>query len=140
MSSERHAGTAPAAGGRRSLLVWRVASALLLLAMGGIHLYLVFSGTGGLLGALFVVNALGSLVLAVAMVGLHRRLLLTSVLSLLLMAGTLLALVIALTPAGLFGLRSSLSYQLAPTSIVVESVGVLVLAMTAVLVFRERAD
>ncbi|GAA2341886.1 hypothetical protein GCM10009854_18030 [Saccharopolyspora halophila] len=122
------------------MLAWRVASALLLLAMGGIHLYLVISGTGGLLGALFVVNALGSLVLAVAMVGLHRRLLLTSVLSLLLMAGTLLALVIALTPAGLFGLRSSLSYQLAPTSLVVESVGVLVLAVTAVLVFRERAD
>ncbi|WP_344128722.1 hypothetical protein [Saccharopolyspora halophila] len=140
MSSERRAGDSPAAGGRRSLLAWRVASALLLLAMGGIHLYLVISGTGGLLGALFVVNALGSLVLAVAMVGLHRRLLLTSVLSLLLMAGTLLALVIALTPAGLFGLRSSLSYQLAPTSLVVESVGVLVLAVTAVLVFRERAD
>lgn len=140
MSSERRAETAPFAGGRRTLLVWRAASALLLLGMGGIHLYLVLSGTGGLLGALFVVNALGSLVLAVAIVGLRRRLLLTSVLGLLLMAGTLLALVIALTPAGLFGLRSSLSYQLAPTSLVVESVGVLVLAVTAVLVFRERAD
>lgn len=112
--------------------------ALFLLAMGEIHLFLVLSGTGGLLGASFVVNAAGSLVLAVALVVTRRRLPLTSALSLLLMLGTLLALVIALTPAGLFGLRSSLSYPLAPTALVVESIGVLVLAVTAVLAFRKR--
>ncbi len=47
----------------------RVLSALLLLTMGGIQLYLRFNGTGGLLGTLFLVNALGALLLAVAMLG-----------------------------------------------------------------------
>lgn len=120
------------------MLAWRVVSALFLLAMGGIHLFLVFSGTGGVLGVLFVLNAVGAVVLAVAMVVVDRRLLVASVLSLLFMAGTLLALVVALTPAGLFGIRSSLGYQLAPTTLVVESIGVLVLLVTAVLAFRKR--
>jgi hypothetical protein len=44
-----------------------------------------------------------------------------------------------LSPVSLFGMRSSLSYQLAPTSIVVESVGVVVLAVTTVLALRRRA-
>lgn len=75
MSPEHRAGSSPAAaiGGRwRPLMAWQVVSALFLLAMGGIHLFLVFSGTGGVLGTLFVVNAVGSLVLAVAMVVLRR--------------------------------------------------------------------
>lgn len=124
--------------GQRSLVVWRVLSALFLLAMGGIHLYLVFSGTGGILGRLFMLNFVGGLVLAIAMVVVRRRLLLVaSVLSLLFMAGTLLALVLALT-VGLFGISSSLSYQLAPTTLVVESIGTVVLVVTTALVFRTR--
>jgi hypothetical protein len=119
-------------------MVWQVLSALFLLAMGGIHLYLVFNGTGGVLGVLFVLNAVGSLVLAIAMVVLRGWLLLVaSVLSLLFMAGTLLALVLALT-VGLFGIRSSLDYQLAPTTLVVESVGTIVLAATTALLIRIR--
>jgi hypothetical protein len=39
---------------------WQVLSALFLLAMGGIHLYLVFHGVGGMLGVLFVLNAIGA--------------------------------------------------------------------------------
>jgi hypothetical protein len=54
-------------GGQRSPIVWQVLSALLLLAMGGIHLVLVFQWAGGLLGVLFVLNAIGGLVLAIAM-------------------------------------------------------------------------
>src|SRR6266536_601818 len=89
-------------GGQRSPIVWQMLSAILLLAMGGIHLYLVFNGVGGMLGMLFVLNAVGALVLAIAMVVLRGRLLLVaSVLSVLFMAGTLLALVLALT-VGLF--------------------------------------
>jgi hypothetical protein len=123
---------------RRSLLVWQVLSALFLLAMGGIHLYLVFTGTGGILGILFVLNFVGGLVLAVAMVVVRGWLLpVASVLSLLFMAGTLLALVLALT-VGLFGIRSSLSYQLAPTTLVVESIGTVVLVVTTALAFRLR--
>lgn len=123
---------------RRSLMIWQVLSALFLLAMGGIHLYLALNGTGGVLGRLFVLNALGGLVLAIAMVVLRGRLLpVASVLSLLFIAGTLIALLLALT-VGLFGIRSSLDYQLAPTTLVVESIGTVVLAVTTVLVFRAR--
>jgi hypothetical protein len=122
----------------RSAGVWRALSALVLLAMGGIHLYLVFHGTGGILGILFVLNFVGGLVLAIAMVVARGWLLpVASVLSLLFLAGTLLALVLALT-VGLFGIRSSLTFQLAPTTLVVESIGVVVLAVTTALVLRAR--
>ncbi len=147
MSSEPRAAGSPGPdaaatvdrAGRRTLMVWQVLSALSLLAMGGIHLYLVvFGGTGGVLGRLFVLNAAGGLVLAIAMVVLRRRLLLVaSVLSLLFLGGTLLALVLALT-VGLFGIRSSMSYQLVPTTLVVESIGTIVLVVTIALAFRMR--
>jgi hypothetical protein len=142
-SQPRAAGSGLSATGatgvrQRSLMVWQVLSALFLLAMGGIHLYLVFNGTGGILGRLFVLNFVGGLVLAIAMVVLRRRLLaVASVLSLLFMFGTLLALVLALT-VGLFGIRSSLSYDLAPTTLVVESIGTIVLAVTTALAFRAQ--
>jgi hypothetical protein len=123
---------------RRPVLVWQVASAVFLLAMGGIHLYLVFHGVGGVLGVAFVLNALGALVLATAMIVLRRRLLLVaSLLSLLFMAGTLLALVLALT-VGLFGVRETLDFQLVHTTLIVESIGIIVLATTTALVFRLR--
>jgi hypothetical protein len=125
-------------GGQRSPIVWQMLSAILLLAMGGIHLYLVFNGVGGMLGMLFVLNAVGALVLAIAMVVLRGRLLLVaSVLSVLFMAGTLLALVLALT-VGLFGIHEVLTFQLVPTTLVIESIGTIVLALTAALVFRMR--
>jgi hypothetical protein len=119
-------------------MVWQALSALFLLAMGGLHLYLVFNGTGGILGILFTLNFVGGLVLAVAMLVVRGWLLpVASVLSLLFLVGTLLALVLALT-VGLFGIRSSLSYELAPTTLVVESIGAVVLAVTTVLVLRAR--
>lgn len=128
----------PADVRRRSALVWQALSALFLLAMGGIHLYLVFHGTGGILGTLFVLNFVGGLVMAVAIVVARGWLLpVVSVLSLLFMAGTLLSLVLALT-VGLFGIRSSLDYDLAPTTLVVESIGTIVLAVTTAVVLRAR--
>lgn len=130
----RHAtatGAAPSA-----LPTWRVLSALSLLAMGGLHLYLVLTSTGGVLGVLFLLNAAGGLVLAVAVLTTRGPLLqVSTVLGLLFLAGTLLALVLALT-VGLFGLRSSLDYDLAPTTLVVESLGTVVLAVTTALVLR----
>jgi hypothetical protein len=146
MSSERRAagsGNGDMAGtgggrGQRTLMALQVLSALFLLAMGGIHLYLVFHGVGGMLGVLFVLNAVGALVLAIAMVVLRRRLpLLASALSLLFMVGTLLALVLALT-VGFFGIRETLDFQLVPTTLVVESIGTVVLAVTTARVFRLR--
>ncbi|WP_222429434.1 hypothetical protein [Saccharopolyspora dendranthemae] len=141
MSSERRAGSAPPVGTEdaRTLMPWRVLSALFLLAMGGIHLFLVLTGTGGLLGVLFVLNAVGSIALAVAVIVVRDRLVQVSVLGLLFVLGTLLALLIALSPLSLFGMRSSLSYQLAPTAIVVEAIGVIVLAATVLLAARKRA-
>ena len=140
MSTERRAGSSPPVGteGARALLPWRALSALFLLAMGGIHLFLVLTGTGGLLGVLFVLNAVGSIALAAAVIVVRDRLAPVSALGLLFTLGTLLALLIALSPVSLFGMRSSLSYQLAPTAIVVESIGVVVLAATALLATRRR--
>ena len=128
------AGAGP--GALRSPLAWQVLSALLLLTMGAIHLYLVFNGVGGTLGKLFVLNAIGALVLAIAIVVLRGPLLLlASVASTLFMAGTLLALILALT-VGLFGIHEVLSYQLVPTTLVVESIGTIVLAVTTALVYQ----
>jgi hypothetical protein len=124
--------------GQRSPILWRALSAVLLLTMGGIHLYLVLTGFGGLLGVLFVLNAIGGVVLAIAMIAAPRRFLpLASVLGLLFMAGTLLALVLALT-VGLFGIHEQLGTQLVPTTLVVEAIGTIVLAVTTALAFRMR--
>ena len=121
-----------------SPIIWRILSALALLAMGGIHLFLVFDGVGGLLGVLFVLNAIGGLLLAIAMLVAPRRLLpVASVLSLLFMVGTLLALVLALT-VGLFGITETLDFTLVPTTLVVESIGTVVLLVTTALAFRAR--
>ena len=125
-------------GATRSVMAWQVLSALLLLAMGAIHLYLRFNGVHGTLGNLFVLNAIGGLVLAIAMVVLRGQLLLlASVLSTLFMAGTLLALILALT-VGLFGIHENLDYQLVPTTLVVESIGTLVLLATTALINRTQ--
>lgn len=119
-------------------MIWRILSGVALLAMAGIHLYLVFDGVGGLLGVLFVLNTIGGVVLAIAMVAAPRRFLLpVSVLSLLFMVGTLLALVLALT-VGLFGITETLDFTLVPTTLVVESIGSVVLAVTTALAVRLR--
>jgi hypothetical protein len=121
---------------RRALMAWRLLSAIMLLAMGGIHLYLVFDGVGGTLGKLFVLNVIGALALAIAMIVLRGRLLsLATVLSLLFMAGTLLALILALT-VGLFSIHEVWSFTLVPTTVVVESIGTVILAVTVTLMVR----
>jgi hypothetical protein len=124
--------------GQRSPILWQVLSTLLLLAMAGIHLYLVLTGVGGVLGVLFVLNVIGGVILAIAMAAGPRRLLpLSSVLSLLFIAGTLLSLVLALT-VSLFGIREVIDGELVVTTLIVESIGIIVLAVTTVLVFRMR--
>ena len=126
------------ARGQRSLVAWQVLSALFLLAMGGIHLYLALTDVSGVLGVLFILNAVGALVLAIAMLVLRRRLLLVAcVLSLLFIAGTLLSLVLALT-VGLFGIGETLHGRMVPTALIVESIGVVVLLVTNALVVRAR--
>ena len=140
MSSQPRAATSLRSAGasHRPLMAWRLLSALVLLVMGAIHLYLVFDGVGGTLGKLFVLNAIGALVLAIAVVALRGRLLaLATVLSLLFMVGTLLSLILALT-VGLFGIHEVLSFKLVPTTLVVESIGSIILAVTAALAVRSQ--
>ena len=141
MKPERGGSRVPAsaagAGHRalRSVIVWQVLSALFMLTMGGIHLYLAVQGAGSL-EAPFWVNAIGGLVLAIAIVVLRGRLLLlASVLGTLFMAGTLLALVLALT-IGLFGDQEVSSYRPVPITVVVESIGTILLAVTTVLLYQ----
>ena len=85
----------PPARAAARLIVWRVLSVLFLLTMGGIHLYLAIQGAGS--SQPFWLNAVGGLVLAIAMVVLRAAPAAGNVLSTLFMAGTLLALVLALT-------------------------------------------
>jgi hypothetical protein len=110
-----------------------------LLAAGGIHLFLVFWGVGGILGVMFVLNGIAGIVLAAAMVILRGRLLqLATVLGLLFLIASLLALILALT-VGLFGITETWDFMLVPQTVIVESIGVVVLAVTTVVLFRKPA-
>ncbi len=122
---------------RRIVWLARILSAVFLLVTGGVHLYLVFNGTGGVLGVAFVLNAVAGLVLAIGMLALRGRYLaIATVLSLLFMIATLLALVLALT-VGLMGITQTWDALLVPQTVVIESIGVVVLAVTTVLVLRD---
>ena len=128
-----------AATNQRGLWVMRILSAVALLAAGGIHLYLVFNGVGGILGVLFVLNGIAGVVLAIALVVLHGRLLqVATVLSLLFLIATLLALILALT-VGLFGITETWDFTLVPETVIVESIGIVILAITTVMVLRRPA-
>jgi len=121
-----------------ALRVMRILSAIALLAAGGIHLYLVFNGVGGILGVMFVLNAVGALVLAIGMLFLQGRWLqLATVLSLLFLIATLLALILALT-VGLFGITETWDFMLVPETVIVESIGIVLLAVTTVMVLRPK--
>ena len=124
--------------GHGLLRVMRILSAIVLLAIGGVHLFLVFDGVGGLLGVLFILNAVAAVVLAIGMLALRGRLLkLATVLSLLFVIASLLALVLALT-VGLFGITEKWSFTLVPETIVIDSIGVVVLAVTSAVALRQR--
>jgi hypothetical protein len=114
----------------------RVLSAIVLFAIAGIHLFLVFDGVGGVLGVSFVVNAVAGVVLGIGMLALHGTLLrVAAVLSLLFIVGTMLALILALT-VGLFGIRETWGFTLVPQTIVVESIGIVVLGLTLAAALR----
>jgi hypothetical protein len=77
-------------------------------------------------------------VLAIGMLALHGRLLaVTTVLSLLFVIATLVALVLALT-VGLFGITETWSFTLVPETVVVEAIGIVVLAIATLVVLRTR--
>ena len=114
----------------------RILSAILLLAVGGIHLFLRFDGTGGILGVLFVLNGIAAIVLAIGMFALRGTWFkLATVLSLLFLLASLASLLLALT-VGLFGITEVWTYTLVPQTVIVDAIGVVVLAITTVVVLR----
>jgi hypothetical protein len=122
--------------GQGLLRVMRILSAIVLFAIGGIHLFLVFDGVGGVLGVFFILNAVAGIVLAIAMLALHGRLLkLATILSLLFIIASLLALVLALT-VGLLGITETWTFTLVPETVVIEAIGVVVLAITSAVALR----
>ncbi|GAA1973615.1 hypothetical protein [Microbacterium pumilum] len=122
---------------QRVLRVMRILSAIFLLATGVIHLVLVFGGTGGILGVAFVLNGIAGIVLAIGMLVLHGRLFqLATVLSLLFLIATLLALILALT-VGLFGITEQWDRPLVPQAVIIESIGIVVLAITTAVALRD---
>jgi len=126
--------SAPSHGATRVL---KVLSALLLLVVGGIHLFLVFDGVGGTLGVLFVLNAVAAVVLAIGMLALRGRLLsLATVLSLLFLLASLGSLLLALT-VGLFGIHEVWGFTLVPETVIADVIGIVVLAITTVVVLRK---
>ncbi|MDH6237086.1 hypothetical protein [Cryobacterium sp. CG_9.6] len=121
-------------------LLWvkRILSAFVLIAAGGLHLFLVFDGVGGVVGVLFVLNAIAGIVLGIGMLVSRGKLLqLTSLLSLLFILASFLSLVFALT-VGLFGISVPWSFTLVPQTFWIEGIGTVVLASTSVLAFRAR--
>ena len=122
--------------GQGLLTVMRILSAIVLLAIAGIHLFLVFDGVGGLLGVLFILNVIAAVVLAIGMLVLRGRLLgIASVLSLLFVIASLVALLLALS-VGLFGIREVWTFTLVPETVVVEAIGIVVLAITTAVSLR----
>jgi hypothetical protein len=126
---------APTARSGRDLLGigLRVVGAGLLAAMAAIHLYLYVHGYQGVptIGLLFLLNGIGGGVLTIAVLGAPRRFLgVAAVLGALFDLGTLAALVAAiLIPGGLFGFQESVQAFLVPSTLAVESAGVVVLAV-----------
>jgi hypothetical protein len=118
------------------MTILRILSAIALLAVAGIHLFLRFDGTGGILGVLFILNGIAGIVLAIGMLALRGRLLtLATVLSLLFLLASLASLLLALT-VGLFGIHEVWTYTLVPQTVIVDAVGVVVLAITTIAALR----
>ncbi len=117
----------------------RIVGAALLLGMAWIHWYLwAYSSydTVPIIGPLFLINAIVGVVLAIAVCAAPGRLLgVASGLSSLFVLGTFLALVVSLV-WGLFGLQETVQGPLVPTTMTVEPLGVIVLAVLAVLAIR----
>jgi hypothetical protein len=123
--------------GQGFLWLMRILSAIVLLLIAGIHIFLVFDGVGGTLGVLFVLNGIAGLVLAIAMLVTRGALLkVATVLSLLFVIASLLALVLALTVGLPGGIREVWSFTLVPETVIIEAIGIVVLAITSAVALR----
>ena len=121
------------------LKVTRILGGIVLLAIAGIHLFLVFDGVGGVLGVLFILNSIAAIVLAIGMFALRGALVkFVVVLSLLFIIASLASLLLALT-VGLFGIHETWTFTLVPETIIVEAIGIVVLVVASAAVLRRRA-
>jgi hypothetical protein len=121
------------------LKVTRILGGIVLLAIAGIHLFLVFDGVGGVLGVLFILNSIAAVVLAIAIFALRGALVkLVVVLSLLFIVASLVSLLLALT-VGLFGIHETWTFTLVPETIIVEAIGILVLVVASAAALGRRA-
>lgn len=124
--------------GQGPLRVMRILSTIVLFVIGGIHLFLVFDGVGGALGASFILNAIAGIVLGIGMLALRGRfLILDAVLGLLFIIASLIALLLALT-VGLFGIHEVWTFTLVPETVIVEAIGIVVLGVTSAMALRVR--
>jgi hypothetical protein len=120
------------------LKVTRILGGILLLAIAGIHLFLVFDGVGGVLGVLFILNSIAAIVLAIGMFAVRGALVkFVVVLSLLFIIASLVSLLLALT-VGLFGIRETWTFTLVPETIIVEAIGIVVLVVASGAALRRR--
>jgi hypothetical protein len=116
--------------------VARILGVIVLFAIAAIHLFLVFDGVGGVLGVLFILNSVAAIVLAIGMLALHGTLLkIAAVLSLLFTIASLLSLLLALT-VGLFGIHETWTFTLVPETVIVEAIGIVVLAVASTAALR----
>jgi hypothetical protein len=117
-----------------TLLVMRILGAAALLAMGGIHFFLWGWDEYDqvpIIGPLFLINAVVGVLLTVAVCVVPGRMLaITATLSALFDLGTLFALLVSIF-WGLFGVRESFQYSIVTSTVVVEILGVAILAALA---------
>lgn len=120
------------------LVVLRIVSALLLLGMAYIHFHLYRAGYYlTAVGVPFIINAVLGLLGAIALAVVPNRMLaIMGTLGSLLSLGTLAALLISIY-GSLFGYHETLSAPLLKSTFAVESAGVVVLAVLAVLAARQ---
>jgi hypothetical protein len=119
----------------RLLLAGRLLGVALTALMGWIHLRLWLDGYREVpvIGTLFVLNAIGAGLLVAALLTVPARLhTATAAITALFTAGTAAGLILSLT-VGLFGVHESLQTPFVPTTLTVESAGVLVLGLTSIL-------
>ncbi|MDQ6837690.1 MAG: hypothetical protein M3137_04940, partial [Actinomycetota bacterium] len=111
----------------------RVVTAGLAAAMGGIHLSLWSTGYRHIhiIGLLFLLNGIGSILLAVGLLATPSRLLApTAALTVVFTVGTLAGLVLSLT-TGVFGFEESTGVPLLTHTVWVESAGIITTAIVA---------
>ena len=122
------------------LLAGRLLGVVLTALMGLIHLRLWLDGYREVpvIGTLFLLNAIVAGLLVAALLAVPARLRTTvTAITALFTAGTIAGLILSLT-VGLFGVHESLQTPLVPTTLAVESAGVLVLGLTSILGFTSR--